>query len=91
MTEDRFPDGNFDKYYYYDKAEVEHYIEWWERRHPDSKMKISRLRPPTVVGPSFDNPMLKLVGGAVAAFPSTAHSFQLLHQADLASSSGYYS
>ena len=25
-----------DKYYFYDKAEVEHYIEWWYKRDPDS-------------------------------------------------------
>ena len=32
ITEAEFPRGNPDKYYFYDKAEVEHYIEWWEKK-----------------------------------------------------------
>ena len=34
ITEDEFPRGNPDKYYFYDKAEVEHYIEWWRAPPP---------------------------------------------------------
>ena len=58
ITEDEFPRGNPDKYYFYDKAEVEHYIEWWERRNPDAGMVITRIRPPFIVGPHFLNPAI---------------------------------
>jgi UDP-glucose 4-epimerase len=59
ITEEEFPRGNPDKYYFHDKAEVEHYVEWWERRHPDSPMVITRIRPPFIVGPRFLNPAIE--------------------------------
>ena len=34
LTENTYPAGDPNRYYFYDKAEVEHYAEWWLRRHP---------------------------------------------------------
>ena len=86
ITEDEFPRGNPDKYYFYDKAEVEHYIEWWEHRHPDSKMTITRIRPPVIIGPNFLNPLLDRLSASSNAIPAnSATSIQLLWEDDLAS------
>jgi UDP-glucose 4-epimerase len=88
ITEDEFPRGNPDKYYFYDKAEVEHYVEWWERRHPDAGMVITRIRPPFIVGPSFDNPAVERFCSASTVVPDAggAVGLQLLWEDDLAQS-----
>jgi UDP-glucose 4-epimerase len=86
ITEEEFPRGNPDKYYFYDKAEVEHYIEWWERRHPDAGMFITRIRPPFIVGPSFQNPAIDRFCSRSTVVPteSGAVGAQLLWEEDLA-------
>jgi UDP-glucose 4-epimerase len=86
ITEDEFPRGNPDKYYFYDKAEVEHYIEWWERRHPDARMVITRIRPPFIVGPNFLNPGVERFCSPFMAIPreSGSSGLQLLWEDDLA-------
>ena len=85
ISEDEFPRGNPDKYYFYDKAEVEHYIEWWERRNPDSEMVITRIRPPFIVGPNFLNPALDRFCAPRNVIPGDiAAGIQLLWEDDLA-------
>jgi UDP-glucose 4-epimerase len=85
LTEDEFPRGNPDKYYFYDKAEVEHYVEWWERRHPDAGMVITRIRPPFIVGPRFLNPAVdRFCAPATVIAADSAFGFQLLWEDDLA-------
>jgi UDP-glucose 4-epimerase len=85
ITEDEFPRGNPDKYYFYDKAEVEHYIDWWLNENPGAGLVITRIRPPGIVGPSFDNALLdRLVGRAVSVPADTFQSLQLLWEGDLA-------
>jgi UDP-glucose 4-epimerase len=85
LTEDEFPRGNPDKYYFYDKAEVEHYIEWWERRNPDSGLVITRIRPPFIVGPSFNNPAIDRFCQAANVVPDgVGAGIQLLWETDLA-------
>jgi nucleoside-diphosphate-sugar epimerase/pimeloyl-ACP methyl ester carboxylesterase len=85
LTEEEFPRGNPDKYYFYDKAEVEHYVEWWERRHPDAGMVITRIRPPFIVGPSFLNPAIDRFCQPATVVPADAGAgVQLLWEDDLA-------
>lgn len=84
QAEEAFPRGNHDSYYAYDKAEVEHFVEWWERRNPDSGLSIARLRPPFVAGPAFDNYALDLFAAPQALVPREPIRFQLLHEDDLA-------
>jgi UDP-glucose 4-epimerase len=85
ITEDEFPRGNPDKYYFYDKAEVEHYLEWWERRNPDSKMVITRIRPPFIVGPNFLNPAVDRFCSPRTVIPAELGAgIQLLWEDDLA-------
>jgi UDP-glucose 4-epimerase len=85
LTEDDFPRGNPDKYYFYDKAEVEHYIEWWERRNPDAGLVITRIRPPFIVGPSFLNPAIDRFCQPANVVPAgVGAGIQLLWESDLA-------
>jgi UDP-glucose 4-epimerase len=86
ITEDEFPRGNPDKYYFYDKAEVEHYIEWWEKNNPAVKMVITRIRPPFIVGPNFLNPAIDRFTASSTALPGDGDSMgvQLLWEDDLA-------
>lgn len=84
LDENEFPRGSPDRYYFYDKAEVEHYIEWWERRNPKSKLVITRLRPPTIIGPSVDNDLVRLLAAGVSVYLRPAHPIQFLHERDLA-------
>jgi UDP-glucose 4-epimerase len=85
LDEDEFPRGNPDKYYFYDKAEVEHYIEWWERRHPDAGIQITRIRPPFIVGPRFLNPAVDRFCSPATAVPGgDGIGIQLLWEDDLA-------
>jgi UDP-glucose 4-epimerase len=85
LSEDEFPRGNADKYYFYDKAEVEHYVEWWERRHPDAGIVITRIRPPFIVGPRFLNPALDRFCAPATVVPAdSAPGLQLLWEDDLA-------
>jgi UDP-glucose 4-epimerase len=85
ITEDEFPRGNPDKYYFYDKAEVEHYVEWWERRHPDAELVITRIRPPFIVGPNFLNAAVDRFCAPFNVIPAEAlGGLQLLWEEDLA-------
>jgi nucleoside-diphosphate-sugar epimerase len=86
ITEDEFPRGNPDKYYFYDKAEVEHYIEWWEQRNPDTEMLITRIRPPFIVGPHLVNSAIDRFTASTQVLPgdSTSMGVQLLWEDDLA-------
>jgi nucleoside-diphosphate-sugar epimerase/pimeloyl-ACP methyl ester carboxylesterase len=85
ITEDEFPRGNPDKYYFYDKAEVEHYVEWWERRRPGVDLVITRIRPPFVVGPHFLNPALdRFCAGSTVVPAGVGAGIQLLWEDDLA-------
>ena len=84
VDEDVFPRGNHDRYYFYDKAEVEHFVQWWAPRHPE--MRICLLRPPFVVGPSFANTALTMLAQPVLPYPDPdAGAIQMLHERDLAS------
>jgi UDP-glucose 4-epimerase len=86
LTEDEFPRGNPDRYYFYDKAEVEHYVEWWERRHPDAGMVITRIRPPFIIGPNFLNPAIDRFCSTSTVLPreTGAAGIQFLWEDDLA-------
>ncbi len=84
ITEDQFPRGNPDKYYFYDKAEVEHYIEWWLARNPDASMAITRIRPPIIVGPAFTKDFMGRLFGRSLVLPDSSKKFQFLWQSDLA-------
>jgi UDP-glucose 4-epimerase len=84
IDEDRFPRGNHDKYYFYDKAQVEHYIEWWLARNPDAEMTITRLRPAIVVGPAFAKPAMRRVFGPTSLVPAGVTNIQLVWETDLA-------
>ncbi|MDG3013810.1 NAD-dependent epimerase/dehydratase family protein [Speluncibacter jeojiensis] len=84
VTEDVYPEGDPVRYYFHDKAEVEHYAEWWLRRHP-GQMAISMLRPTYIVGPDFANDGIEQLTGPVAVFPQADEAaYQFLHQGDLA-------
>ncbi|MFC9362115.1 NAD-dependent epimerase/dehydratase family protein [Rhodococcus sp. NPDC057014] len=84
VTEDVYPAGDPDRYYFHDKAEVEHYAEWWLRRHP-GEMAISMLRPTYIIGPDFSNDGIDQLTGPVGAFPHADEAaYQFLHQRDMA-------
>ncbi|MGU3436605.1 NAD-dependent epimerase/dehydratase family protein [Actinomycetes bacterium M1A6_2h] len=83
LTEDDYPEGDPDRYYFHDKAEVEHYAEWWLRRHPD-EMTISMLRPTYIIGPAFDNDGIDQLTGPIGVFPQAdLAKYQFLHQNDM--------
>ena len=84
LTEDAFTRGNHDKYYFYDKAEVEHFVLWWQRQHPDAEMTITLMRPVVICGPDFGNGLLEQGSRSVIAVPKGARGFQWLHEDDLA-------
>ncbi|WP_084727951.1 NAD-dependent epimerase/dehydratase family protein [Rhodococcoides yunnanense] len=84
IDESYYPAGDPDRYYFHDKAEVEHYAEWWLRRHP-GEMTVSMLRPTYIIGPDFSNDGIDQFTGRIAAFPQADKaSYQFLHQNDLA-------
>ncbi|MGC4962976.1 NAD-dependent epimerase/dehydratase family protein [Gordonia sp. DT101] len=84
VDEDVYPAGDPVRYYFYDKAEVEHYAEWWLRRHP-REMAISMLRPTYIIGPNFANDGIDQLTGPIGAFPRADDaSYQFLHQRDMA-------
>ncbi|MGB6180109.1 MAG: NAD-dependent epimerase/dehydratase family protein [Rhodococcus sp. (in: high G+C Gram-positive bacteria)] len=84
VTEDEFPTADPSRYYFFDKAEVEHFAEWWLRRHP-GEMTIAMLRPTYVVGTNFSNDGIDTLTGSVVAFPDPAQSrYQFIHENDLA-------
>ncbi|MDI9932012.1 NAD-dependent epimerase/dehydratase family protein [Rhodococcus sp. IEGM 1354] len=84
LTENSYPAGDPNRYYFYDKAEVEHYAEWWLRRHP-GEMTISMLRCTYIVGPDFANDGIDQFTGPVGAFPEADRaSYQFLFQDDMA-------
>ena len=81
MDEAEFPRGNPDKY----KAEVEHYVEWWLTRNPDAGLTITRLRPPVIVGPNFDNSLIDQFMQPVAmAVRESVATIQAVWEDDLA-------
>ena len=84
ITEDAFPRGNHDKYYFYDKAEVEHFILWWRAQNPDSETVITQLRPVVICGPHFGNGLLERGSGKAIVVPRGTSGFQWLHEDDLA-------
>ncbi|MBY4128677.1 NAD-dependent epimerase/dehydratase family protein [Rhodococcus fascians] len=84
LTENSYPAGDPNRYYFYDKAEVEHYAEWWLRRHP-GEMTISMLRCTYIVGPDFANDGIDQFTGPIGAFPDADRaSYQFLYQDDMA-------
>lgn len=84
IGETYYPAGDPDRYYFHDKAEVEHYCEWWLRRHP-GEMTVAMLRPTYIIGPDFSNDGIDQFTGKVGAFPQADKaSYQFLHQRDLA-------
>ncbi|MBY6367824.1 NAD-dependent epimerase/dehydratase family protein [Rhodococcoides corynebacterioides] len=84
VTEDEFPTADPSRYYFFDKAEVEHFVEWWLRRHP-GEMSIALLRPTYVVGSHFANDGIDTLTQPVVAFPDPRRShYQFLHQDDMA-------
>ncbi|KQR99389.1 hypothetical protein ASG12_00655 [Williamsia sp. Leaf354] len=84
VTEDEFPTSDPSRYYFFDKAEVEHFVEWWLRRHP-GEMTIAMLRPTFVVGADVANDGIDMLTGMAIAFPdpSTSH-YQFMTQHDMA-------
>jgi UDP-glucose 4-epimerase len=84
LREDMFPRGNHDRYYFYDKAEVEHFVEWWLRRHGDDAPTITLLRPCIICGPHFSNPLIDNLCAPTGLLPRGGFAFQLLHEDDLA-------
>lgn len=84
LTEDAFPRGNHDKYYFYDKAEVEHFVLWWQRRNPDAEMAITLMRPVVICGPHFGNGLLEQGSRGTLVVPTGTPGFQWLHEDDLA-------
>lgn len=85
VTEDEFPTADPRRYYFADKAEVEHFVEWWLRRHP-GEMAISLLRPTFVVGADVANSAIDMLTGPAIAFPHPSESrYQFMSQDDLAS------
>ena len=84
LTENSYPAGDPNRYYFYDKAEVEHYAEWWLRRHP-GEMTIAMLRCTYIVGPDFANDGIDQFTGPIGAFPEADRaSYQFLYQDDMA-------
>jgi nucleoside-diphosphate-sugar epimerase/alpha-beta hydrolase superfamily lysophospholipase len=84
LTEDAFPRGNHDKYYFYDKAEVEHFVLWWKQRNPDAQMTITLMRPVVICGPHFRNGLLEQGSKGTLVVPKGTGGFQWLHEDDLA-------
>jgi UDP-glucose 4-epimerase len=84
LREDLFPRGNHDRYYFYDKAEVEHFVEWWLRRRGDDAPVVTLLRPCVICGPHFSNPLIDNLCAPVGLLPRGGFAFQLLHEDDLA-------
>lgn len=84
IDENVYPAGDPDRYYFHDKAEVEHYAEWWLRRHP-GEMAVSMLRPTYIIGPDFSNDGIDQFTAKIGAFPQADKAaYQFLHQRDLA-------
>lgn len=84
VDESVYPEGDPARYYFHDKAEVEHYADWWTSRHP-GEMAISMLRPTYIIGPDFSNDGIDQLTGTVGAFPrADIASYQFLHQHDMA-------
>lgn len=84
VGEHDFPAGAPQRFYFRDKAQVEHLLDWWQAAHPESGLTITRLRPGFVFGRDFDNPALSLMGSPLALLPSDGGRSQLIHQDDLA-------
>jgi nucleoside-diphosphate-sugar epimerase len=84
VDEEAFPAGSPERFYFREKAQVEHLLDWWERAHPDSPLTITRMRPGFIYGPDFDNPALALMGSPLAVLPDDGGRTQLIHQDDLA-------
>lgn len=84
VDESVYPAGDPDRYYFHDKAEVEHYVEWWLRRHP-GEMAVALLRSTYVVGPNFSNDGIDQLTASVGVFPRADEAaYQFLHERDLA-------
>ncbi|MCX6468782.1 MAG: NAD-dependent epimerase/dehydratase family protein [Corynebacteriales bacterium] len=84
VTEDEFPTSDRSRYYFFDKAEVEHFVEWWLRRHP-GEMTIAMLRPTFVVGADIANDGIGMLTGMAIAFPDPPKShYQFMTQHDMA-------
>ncbi len=84
IDESYYPAGDPDRYYFHDKAEVEHYAEWWLRRHP-GEMTVTMLRPTYIIGPDFSNDGIDQFTGKIGAFPQADKAaYQFLHQSDMA-------
>lgn len=85
VDDEDFPGGTAERFYFREKAQVEHLLDWWEAAHPGSGLAITRLRPGFVYGRDFDNPALALMGSRLAVLPEDGGRTQLIHQDDLAS------
>ena len=84
VDESVYPAGDPVRYYFHDKAEVEHYAQWWLQQHP-GEMAISLLRPTYIIGPDIDNDGIEQLTSAVGAFPQADEAaYQFLHQRDMA-------
>jgi UDP-glucose 4-epimerase len=84
VDENAFPAGTPERFYFREKAQVEHLLDWWEAAHPDSGMTITRFRPGFIYGPDFDNPALAVMGSPLVVLPDDGGRSQLIHQDDLA-------
>ncbi|MCQ4118938.1 NAD-dependent epimerase/dehydratase family protein [Rhodococcus tibetensis] len=84
VTEDVFPLSDPGRFYFHDKSQIEHYIEWF-RATAASPMSIVTLRCSFVVGPSISNIAIDAMCAKFAAIPEADRaSYQFLNETDLA-------
>lgn len=84
VTEDKFTLSDPDRYYFHDKSQVEHYVDWY-RAYSASPLSIVTLRCSFVVGPDFSNPAIDAMCSRFAALPEADRaSYQFLAQDDMA-------
>jgi UDP-glucose 4-epimerase len=72
------------RFYFREKAQVEHMLDAWETEHPDGELVITRLQPGFVYGPDFSNPALAMMGTPLAVLPDDDGRTHLIHQDDIA-------
>lgn len=83
LRETDYPRGAPDCYYCYGKAEIEHYLGWLERSHPE--LGITIIRPTVIIGDNLDNTVAWLFRGRFAALVKGHDSLaQFIHEDDLA-------
>lgn len=83
LVETDYPRGHPDCYYCYGKAELEHYLGWLGRQHPE--LGVTILRPTVVVGERLDNTVAWMFRRKLVAKVKGHDSLaQFIHEDDLA-------